>query len=454
MACRVPLLLVLTSAMLVVALVPAILIWIIVFLAMNESMDILTSAGRTSITTMAQSMQDMVIGQSMQSMASRLEEVVQAVETQLSFLQLQGLSQLYLGPLDSSQTAVETAMCNSLFAMMRAHPLFSLTAVRALECPSGLQINCTRTLWYGQQALFYDFITKQAQRTLWSSNWRLSSDRTVQTNRAFYRNQTTGAFVRSIVNMTQSPLYYSIRTAPQWLSDYSFSPFSYQPELYYYPKPIAAVNNTWIDVFITLNIYTISDDLRAEVAADPEARLFLFFRQSHGHLLGASHGKFFSMSDVDLRGLDLLTHPPNASLLRPYTCLESTDILIAEACRELYAMAGSSWLGVEAWAYDTQLNGTAYWVSVGLGNSSGFQYVVVSLKCRASVLGQVDDKVEEANLRVEGKRVWSYIVLGVATGVAVVCPVFILCLLRRRLMALGDGYVGKAEKSLFPMAAL
>lgn len=41
-------------------------------------------------------------------------------------------------------------MADSLFAMMRAHPIFSLTAVRALECPAGRQSNCTRTLWYGQ----------------------------------------------------------------------------------------------------------------------------------------------------------------------------------------------------------------------------------------------------------------------------------------------------------------
>eukprot|EP00667_Euglena_gracilis_P030760 EG_transcript_43188 len=149
--------------MLILALVPAILVWIIVFLAMDESMDILKGASHTSITTMAQSMQAMVIGESMQAIAGRLGEVVDAVETQMSLAQFQGLPQLYLGPVPGVQAAVEAAMADSLFAMMRAHPIFSLTAVRALECPTGVPVNCTRTLWLGQQTLYADIVGNQTQ---------------------------------------------------------------------------------------------------------------------------------------------------------------------------------------------------------------------------------------------------------------------------------------------------
>lgn len=38
--------------------------------------------------------------------------------------------------------------------------------------------------------------------------------------------------------------------------------------------------------------------------------------------------------------------------------------------RQLYAMANGQWLRVPPGAYDMQLNGSEYWVSVGLGNSS------------------------------------------------------------------------------------
>eukprot|EP00667_Euglena_gracilis_P004901 EG_transcript_4926 len=458
MACRVPLFVVLFAAMLVLALVPAILVWIIVFFAMDESMDILMSSSRSSITTMAQSMQAMVIGKSMQAIAGHLAEVVEATETQMALFVFQGLPQMYLGPVPAAQVRVPGVVGDSLFATLPAHPRLSVTAIRALECPPAAPANCSRTFWSGQQALNYDFVLNRSQRTIWSSNWTLAPDRTYQTSEIYYRNQTTGAFARSIRTGTEPPLYVPLRSEPTWITDVIFGALSFQPELYYFPKPIPALNNTYFDMLVSLNMYTISEDLQAAVANTPEDRLFLFFRQSHGHLIGASHGKFFSLSDVDLRNVNPLKNPPNASLLRPYTCLESTDVIIWEACRELYATANGQWLQVQAATYDLPLNGSAYWVSVGLGDSAGFQYVVVSIKYRAAVLGRVDAQVAVADAEVQRKRVWSYIVLGVATGVAGVCPLFILCRAPPRPptprcaapRALGDGqYINKVRSDGF-----
>lgn len=49
-----------------------------------------------------------------------------------------------------------------------------------------------------RQALYYDYVLNRSQRTVWSSFWTLAPSRTVQANRAFYRDQATGAFVKSM----------------------------------------------------------------------------------------------------------------------------------------------------------------------------------------------------------------------------------------------------------------
>lgn len=53
-------------------------------------------------------------------------------------------------------------------------------------------------------------------------------------------------------------------------------------------------------------------------------------------LPAASHGKYFSDSDVDLRYINPLVNPPNVSAYRLWTCLQSDDTLIAQACQLLY----------------------------------------------------------------------------------------------------------------------
>lgn len=49
----------------------------------------------------------------------------------------------------------------------------------------------------------------------------------------------------------------------------------------------------------------------------------------------ASHGKYFSHSDVDRRYINPLTNPPNLSLYSAWNCTRSTDLIIQQACQRL-----------------------------------------------------------------------------------------------------------------------
>ena len=99
-----------------------------------------------------------------------------------------------------------------------------------------------------------------------------------------------------------------------WHSDIHFSPHTGLAEVVAWHW-IRAQNDTWFEVLMSLNMHTISDELADHLRAKPRDRLFIFFRQPHGHLLGASHGKFFSHSHIDLRQINPIQNPPQVLIL-------------------------------------------------------------------------------------------------------------------------------------------
>eukprot|EP00906_Rhabdomonas_costata_P005453 RCo008171 len=69
---------------------------------------------------------------------------------------------------------------------------------------------------------------------------------------------------------------------------------------------------------MTTNVYTVSSFL-AGLLTGPKERLFVFFRTPAGTLIGASHGKYFSHSDVDYSANNPLTNPPPVAEFQRYT---------------------------------------------------------------------------------------------------------------------------------------
>ena len=93
---------------------------------------------------------------------------------------------------------------------------------------------------------------------------------------------------------------------------------------------MAAQENSYINVAVSLNSQTISEDLRALLNGSAHDRLFITFRQAHGHMVAASHGRYYSMSDIDWRSQRPLQGIDMSSMV-PHTCLNSTDALVREA---------------------------------------------------------------------------------------------------------------------------
>eukprot|EP00906_Rhabdomonas_costata_P004626 RCo006798 len=71
-------------------------------------------------------------------------------------------------------------------------------------------------------------------------------------------------------------------------------------------------------ISILTTVYTVSSFLRG-LLTGPKERLFVFFRTPAGTLIGASHGKYFSHSDVDYSRNDPIINRPPVAQFRRYT---------------------------------------------------------------------------------------------------------------------------------------
>ena len=223
----------------------------------------------------------------------------------------------------------------------------------------------------------------------------------------------------------------------------------------------------WMQAALGLNTQTVSAELLSLLHGAPKDRIFMFFRQPHGHMIAASHGKYHSESDRDLSKINPLVSPPNVNEWKKISCDNSTDVLIAQSCKQLLAKYGG-WDRIPAQATEMTLNGSRYWVDVG-HSTSDLNFTVVLLKDRASVMGAIEasqaavvQQVNDSNANisarvqadrqqvaaeidasnkavvddVEAKKVLTYIILTIACALGILAPLLIGAWLGRKLVKL------------------
>lgn len=116
------------------------------------------------------------------------------------------------------------------------------------------------------------------------------------------------------------------------------------------------------NIALYTNLVTVSGVMR-ETLTGPKQRLFVFFRTPAGTMLAASHGKYFSHSDVDYNKINPITDPPPVSQFRRYTPINATDLVIYSAgvwLKESFV----SWDAIPTLNTVQVLNEEKYWVNV------------------------------------------------------------------------------------------
>eukprot|EP00667_Euglena_gracilis_P002591 EG_transcript_2595 len=333
-----------------------------------------------------------------------------------------------------SQTRLLKPFRTKPFNTLRGHPLFSQVALGGAiqDDPSGGVALAKRAFVLSGDALFLDIASNTlGTRTLYTTTMALSPDEQWLTFNVSYVDQLTSKPLVQIASQTFLAANYEMVLSPGgWDTSLAFNLYSGQVQLSAWHW-LPAQNHTWVQVSLSVSAETISGALRAQLGNASDDRLVLFFRQPHGYMIAASHGKFYSHSDVDRRYINPLTNPPNLTAYRLWTCLESDDALIRQACQQLFAVY-QSWPAIPSLSRELALGGEWYWAATGF-TAGSLPCTVLALKKRAAEMGQIDASRQQVDQKVAHRKGLTFVILGVVSGVAVILPLLVGSWLASRL---------------------
>eukprot|EP00667_Euglena_gracilis_P013478 EG_transcript_13911 len=386
---------------------------------MTSSVDLLKGTTRDATDSMAQRIQELMMSEAIGNLNARLTEGDSEIVVQRAMIQSSGLLSNDLRPSRFDiQNQFLTPYHSRGFSTLSGHPYFAGTTISGAIYRNGIDAVARRTFWVSWIAVYVDLYKQSfGNRTLYASTLVMASSEQTVTMSSAYVNQLTAVPMIQLSSVTYPAAALSLPWYPNgWDTTLGFNPYSGQVQFsnWYW---LAAQNDTWIQVSLSISAETLSEELKQQLSDTPGDRLVLFFRQPHGYMIAASHGKFYSHSDVDRRYINPLTNPPNISAYHLWNCLQSDDALIQQACQQLYSMY-QSWPAIPELRQETSLGGQQYWVATGYSTAS-LQATAVMLKNRASVMGGIDAGNALVDRSVADKKGVTFVILGVISAVAV-----------------------------------
>eukprot|EP00668_Euglena_longa_P037524 GGOE01048313.1.p1 GENE.GGOE01048313.1~~GGOE01048313.1.p1 ORF type:complete len:827 (-),score=193.09 GGOE01048313.1:473-2866(-) len=416
---------------------------------MNTTIGELFISSTDGIGGLSSSVQDLLLRNALHPLNARITAGNVEGVSQEALLHTTGLMDINLDPNVTNISAQLLTQFRGLnFDILKGNSMLSYIMMQGIVFPDDNAISRT-VFWIVWQIINFDVAKYAAglspySRTLYLCTVQLSSDGLWDEMEIWYVDQTTGMPLQRLSNDFYPWKVFSLQVASTWSTNYRgswgdeviISPYSGQVELLYGNHIFSDDGKQEYGIFIGLNTQTLSEELRSQLT-NPKDRLFLFFRSTAGHMLAASHGKFFSLSDVDFRYVNTVENPPNLSQYVFYTCLESTDALILESCKQLVTQY-HNWSLIPESRQEMNLNGSRYWVAVGYSASS-VSATMVLLKDRESIMGSIDASTAKATKDTDEKRRVAAIVFGVTTTVAAILPLAIGLWLGSRLLQLAKG---------------
>eukprot|EP00667_Euglena_gracilis_P017820 EG_transcript_18836 len=338
MAVRISFTLVLTVLTLILSLVPAIVIWVVFMDLLTSSVDLLKGTTQESTDTMAAEIQEQLMTEAVNNFDTLLTEGENEAAVYRSMVMAIGLPNRDLHP-DSFDAVDELLVPYRAypFSTMKGHSLFSTLALSGAIFPGNSTVG-PRAFMLGYSALYLDIATNVVgNRTLYLATMALTPDSRYIRYNSTYVDQDTGVPLIFLTKTVIPSASVTMMYLPDgWDKQLSFNAYSGQVELTRWVW-LRAQNDTMVQVSLAVTAETLSAGLADQLSGSPDDRLVLFFRQPHGYMIAASHGKYWSDSDVDRRDINPLTNPPNISAYRLWNCMQSNDALISQACQQLYA---------------------------------------------------------------------------------------------------------------------
>eukprot|EP00668_Euglena_longa_P024573 GGOE01030667.1.p1 GENE.GGOE01030667.1~~GGOE01030667.1.p1 ORF type:complete len:806 (+),score=258.82 GGOE01030667.1:77-2419(+) len=386
---------------------------------------------------MAQNVQEMLMSQAVGNFNLRLTEGENEILAWQALVHSSGMLECDLRPSRFDfQNRLLIPYETVPFASMKGHPLFATVAISGAILRNQSTVG-PRIFLLTVSSSFVDVAKNvTGNRTLYLGTMAMTADEKYVLYNTYYINQVTAVEQKVMKSQIVPSSYLTMKhVASGWDTELSFNEYSGQVQLSRWVW-LPAKNDTWIQVFLSIGAETLSDELKSQLSDSPDDRLVLFFRQPHGYMIAASHGKYWSDSDVDHRFVNTITNPLNISAYHLWTCLQSNDDLIQQACQQIYGTY-QSWTAIPALRQEMILSGQRYWVATDFSTSSAsLQCTVLMLKNRASVMGKIDAGNTEVDESVSDKKGITFIVLGVVSALAAIMPLAVGLWLASRLYRL------------------
>eukprot|EP00667_Euglena_gracilis_P002311 EG_transcript_2311 len=387
---------------------------------------------------MVQTIQQLLMTQAIEKFDARVTEGEKEMYALVLMTQVSGVLEYDFRPSQFNIQRLGLApFLGQTFVLTQSHPFFTqVSVIGGLLDPD--DDSFLPTFWVTWVALYIDILNKtNPARTLYSTPLAIAANEQVSTVNITLVDQVTSKPKYLISSQTTAAAYFKLTVwVNGWLPTLSFNRFTGQVEIVIRHK-LLAQNGSAVQLAISISAATISDELRGQLDGFPKDRLVLFFRQPNGYMIAASHGKYFSHSDVDPRYINPLTNPVNTSAYRLWTCLQSDDPLIAPACQQLYGRY-QSWPAIPELQQEMVLQGQRYWVAVGYSSSS-LPCAVLMLTDRASVMGSIDASNARVDQAVSDKKGVTIVVIGIVSAIAVLLPLGMGLWLASRLHTLIKG---------------
>eukprot|EP00667_Euglena_gracilis_P001724 EG_transcript_1725 len=419
----------LTALTLTLSLVPAVVIWVLLMDLRTASVGLLQGTTQGSMEAMGCLVQGLLMTQALENFEALLTQGDRARDAMVSLVRASGLQRY-----DLHAARFDFAAHGQATFLLTAVPLDEGQSLLLADVRGGqLQRRCSdqHHLLGGVGRHLHRCRDARARQPrsatmLYVSTLATAPDEVWTTFDVSYVDQVTGRLLIPLSHkklpvseyVYSQPVNFSEFSDSGWLKHLTWNDYTGEM-LLFSERWLPALNNTWVTVHLDINTQTISEGLLHQLSGFPYDRLVLFTRQ--GRMIAASHGKYFSHSDVDRRFINPLTDPPDLSTYSTWNCTRSTDLIIQDACQQLYDEY-RQWDAIPELRQEMGLAGQRYWVATGL-STHGMPCTVLMLKHRASMMGVIDASNVEVERSVDNEKNTTFAILGAVSAVAIFLPV-------------------------------
>eukprot|EP00906_Rhabdomonas_costata_P004625 RCo006797 len=318
--------LVIVASMCLFTLGPAIALWLLSWQAGNSGID---DIGRQGESSLEESTMELCRF-SMHNTESAFLQLIQPAEDLLLYQshRLKGKGLLELpGPTAAQNYSYILETLGLHFWMLGSNyitmNLYSLQTDPSVSYPEASTENLA--MWTSWTRLNLDLTENTTSPTLYVAESLPNEFLNASILQFYFLNQSTGERMGSVYQRLTPLNAYAAPVSDVTRPEY----YSWRNELYFnentglveleldYGVPttdkLAAHR-----IAILTTVYTVSSFLKG-LLTGPKQRLFVFFRTPAGTLIGASHGKYFSHSDVDYSRNDPIINRPPVAQFRRYT---------------------------------------------------------------------------------------------------------------------------------------